>query len=149
MSLKNRNFVDQKYLRDVPGWKDAPVPICMGGDFRALTFCCKPGHSLSFGFKCLRDKTLKEIGLSQKEFMRIKDEFSVLHDWDSSYPCFGSLTYCCMRRNGCFRRDTALAQRYPGKNFEESLEAYFTLKKELAKLILQAAERKEQLQNFE
>jgi predicted metal-binding transcription factor (methanogenesis marker protein 9) len=56
--------IDQDKLRDLPGWeKDAPVPVCMNGDYRALTFCCKPGFSLTFGFKCQRDEKLKEIGI--------------------------------------------------------------------------------------
>ena len=60
--------IDQEKLRDIPGWeKNAPIPICMGGDYRALTFCCKPGYSLTFGFKCKRNKTLKEIGISPEE----------------------------------------------------------------------------------
>ena len=71
-------------LRDLPGWeKVAPIPLCMGGDYRALTFCCKPGYSLAFAFKCRRDEILSELGLSPEEFIKIKEEFSKENNWDS------------------------------------------------------------------
>ena len=68
--------IPKELLRDIPGWKNAPVPICMGGDYRALTWCCKPGLPLTFADKCKRDQKLKEIGMSADEFIRIKDDFS-------------------------------------------------------------------------
>ena len=69
MRIGDKRFImqelDKDKLRDLPGWeKNAPIPICMGGDYRALTFCCKPGYSLTFGYKCRRDKRLKELGIS-------------------------------------------------------------------------------------
>jgi predicted metal-binding transcription factor (methanogenesis marker protein 9) len=129
--------IKQDKLRDVPGWeKNAPVPICMGGDLRALTFCCKPGYSLTFGFKCLRDERLREIGLDPEEFIRIKEEFSNENEWLSDVVCFGSISYCCMRRGGCPRRDVALVERYPGMTFDKIMELYFQKKKELSKKIL-------------
>ena len=68
-------------VRDIPGWgSNAPIPICMDGDHRALTFCCKPGHSLTFGNKCRRDKKLSEIGLSEEDFISIKEKFSIDND---------------------------------------------------------------------
>lgn len=131
-------------LRDVPGWeKDAPVPICMGGDYRALTFCCKPGHSLTFGFKCKRDEKLKEVGVDPEEFMRIKEEFSKENDWASDVVCFGSIAYCCMRRNGCKNRDVALVERYPEMPLEEIMKLYFQKKKELSKKILECVTNQE------
>lgn len=131
-------------LRDVPGWeKDAPVPICMGGDYRALTFCCKPGHSLTFGFKCKRDEKLKEVGVDPEEFMRIKEEFSKENDWASDVVCFGSIAYCCMRRNGCMNRDVALVERYPEMPLEEIMKLYFQKKKELSKKILECVTNQE------
>lgn len=130
--------LDEDKLRDLPGWaENAPVPVCMGGDYRALTFCCKPGYSLTFGFKCLRDKALKEIGMSQEEFIKIKEEFSKENEWSSDIVCFGSISYCCMRSGGCPRRDTALAMRYPNKTKDEMMRTYFQKKKELAKRILE------------
>ncbi|MHA1611457.1 MAG: hypothetical protein ACTSVZ_03580 [Promethearchaeota archaeon] len=138
-----RKLVDPQYLRDVPGWFNAPVPVCMGGDYRALSFCCKPGSSLTFGYKCRRDERLMEIGMTPEEFIRIKQEYSTEHDWDSKHPCFGSISYCCMRQSGCSHRDAALKERYPEKSYKEALEEYFRLKKILAKEILQQAKNKE------
>ncbi|MBD3212164.1 MAG: methanogenesis marker 9 domain-containing protein [Candidatus Lokiarchaeota archaeon] len=129
--------LEEDKLRDLPGWEmHAPVPICMGGDYRALTFCCKPGYSLTFGFKCKRDKVLSELGMSHQQFIQIKEDFSQEHDWDSDIVCFGSISYCCMRRGGCPRRDLALKRRYPDMTYEERLKHYFTKKKELARNIL-------------
>ncbi|MBD3195946.1 MAG: hypothetical protein GF317_12870 [Candidatus Lokiarchaeota archaeon] len=129
--------LEKDKLRDIPGWeKNAPVPICMGGDYRALTFCCKPGYSLTFGFKCRRDSTLAELGLSQEDFVRIKEDFSIENNWDSDIVCFGSISYCCMRRGGCSRRDLALEKKYPELSEEERMKLYFTKKRNLSKRIL-------------
>lgn len=133
------DLVDAQFLRNVPGWKNAPVPVCMGGDYRALTFCCKPGYQLTFAGKCRRDQVLKEIGMDPEHFMELKEKFSQPHDWGSDSPCFGSLSYCCMRRNGCYRRDFALAQRYPQLSRQEIMEEYFSKKRLLAELILRNA----------
>ena len=66
--------IDPNKLRDLAGWeKNAPIPLCMGGDYRALTFCCKPGYALTFGFKCQRDSTLQSLGISQEDFIKIKE----------------------------------------------------------------------------
>jgi predicted metal-binding transcription factor (methanogenesis marker protein 9) len=130
--------IDSDNFRDLPGWKDAPIPICMGGDYRALTFCCKPGFSLTFAFKCRRDEVLRELNISAEDFIKIKEEFSKENNWDSKIVCFGSISYCCMRRNGCPRRDVALKQRYPKKSVEEFMEIYFKKKKELSKKILES-----------
>ncbi|MHA1785844.1 MAG: hypothetical protein ACTSVE_11690 [Candidatus Helarchaeota archaeon] len=140
--------LDPKLLRDVPGWKGAPVPLCYGGDYRALTFCCSPYYPLTFSAHCRRKSVLEEIGMTEKEFVEIKRQFSKENDWDDNRVCFGSLSYCCMRRGGCpGGRDHALIDRY-GKNPEdgltdEILEIYFSLKKELAKRILEKARRKD------
>jgi len=130
--------LDPDKLRDVPGWKNAPIHICMDADYRGLTFCCKPGHSLTFGFKCTRDEALKELGISEEEFIKIKEEFSKDNDWDSDLVCFGSISYCCMRRGGCPRRDPALEKRYPDKTIEEYMKIYYEKKKQLAKKILES-----------
>ncbi len=130
--------LDPDKLRDIPGWEeDAPIPLCMGGDYRALTFCCKPGYSLTFAFKCRRDERLNELGLSPEELIKIKEEFSKENKWDSEVVCFGSMAYCCMRRNGCSRRDMALSERYPNITVEDIMTTYFKKKKELSKRILE------------
>ncbi|MFX1567633.1 MAG: hypothetical protein ACFFCV_04605 [Promethearchaeota archaeon] len=136
--------LEEDKIRNLPGWeKNAPVPICMGGDYRALTFCCKPGYSLTFGFKCRRDERLDELGLGQVEFIRIKEEFSKENNWDSDLVCFGSLSYCCMRQGGCSRRDLALVERYPDKKIEDIMKTYYRKKKELAKRILKCVDNPE------
>jgi predicted metal-binding transcription factor (methanogenesis marker protein 9) len=140
--------IPSSLLRDIPGWKDAPVPICMFGDLRALSWCCKPGSSLTFGFKCLRDEKLKEIGLSSEEFLRIKEEFSEKHGWESDFTCFGNFSYCCMRNGGCSRRDAGFADKYPDQTIEESKEKYYALKKELANIILKAAKNQSLVKDY-
>ena len=130
--------LDPEKIRDISGWEEnAPVPICMGGDYRALTFCCKPGYSLTFGFKCRRDIILKKIELPPEDFMAIKEQFSKDNDWDSDVVCFGSISYCCMRRGGCPRRDIALTLRYPNLTKDNVMKIYFQKKKELSKRILE------------
>ena len=130
--------LEEDKVRNLPGWENiAPIPLCMGGDYRALTFCCKPGYSLTYVLKCKRDEILDDLGLSSEEFIEIKEEFSKENKWNSEIVCFGSLSYCCMRRNGCSRRDLALAERYPGKTLEEIMEIYFKKKKKLSKRILE------------
>jgi predicted metal-binding transcription factor (methanogenesis marker protein 9) len=130
--------VNSDNLRDLSGWKNAPVPICMGGDYRALTFCCKPGYSLTFSFKCRRDEVLSELKISSEKFIGIKEEFSKENNWDSDIVCFGSISYCCMRRNGCPKRDVALKQKYPEKSVEAFMKIYFQKKRELSKIILES-----------
>lgn len=147
-SPKIKSLVDKGLLRDVPGWKDAPVPACFGGDPRSLTFCCHPGFSLTFSFKCRRDKLLKEVGMTKEEFVKLKDDFSKEHDWGGPV-CFESLSYCCMRRGGCpGNRDHVLKQKYPGKPWEEVLAIYFSLKRELALKLLKACRNKDVVQPF-
>ncbi|MFX0057230.1 MAG: methanogenesis marker 9 domain-containing protein [Candidatus Heimdallarchaeota archaeon] len=130
--------LDPEKLRNLPGWENAPIHICMDGDYRGLTFCCKPGYSLTFELKCKRDGVLKELGITSKEFIRIKEKFSKENKWDSDLVCFGSISYCCMRRGGCPRRDPALQRRYPNKSKEEIMEIYYSKKKELSKKILES-----------
>lgn len=142
-SAKGIEKISKKYLRDIPGWKNAPIPVCMGGDYRALSWCCKPGYSLTFGFKCLRDKRLSEIGLSSEEFEAIKEQFSKERGWDSKYTCFGSFSYCCMRRGGCSRRDAGFREKWPDKTYDEIYEEYAREKRKLAIELLKAAKKKE------
>ena len=129
--------------RNVPGWEDAPVPVCFGGDARALAFCCKYVHPMGPGYTCTRNKKLAEIGLSVDEFLRIKEEFSRTEgrDWYSDFVCFGSLAYCCLRTAGCKRRDAALRDKYPGQEMDTIFEQYFSQKKILAQLLLDAVKQ--------
>ena len=129
--------LDPEKLRNIPGWENAPIHICMGADCRGLTFCCKPGYSLTFGFKCSRDEALNDLDLTPEDFIKIKEDFSRENDWDSDIVCFGSISYCCMRKGGCSRRDPALQMRYPDKTREEFMKIYYEKKKDLAKIILE------------
>ncbi|MEM3012838.1 MAG: hypothetical protein QW084_05705 [Candidatus Hadarchaeales archaeon] len=132
-------MVQEDLTRKVPGWSDAPVPICHGGDLRALTFCCHPDYPITFSAVCLRERALKEAGLPSRKYVEIKDWFSEQVGWDSPDVCFGSLSYCCMRRRGCpGERDRVLARLY-GEDFEKALEEYFLRKRVLAVHLLRRA----------
>jgi predicted metal-binding transcription factor (methanogenesis marker protein 9) len=142
-ATKARNSIDalvpKAMLRDLPGWSIAPVPACFGGDPRSLTFCCHPGHALTFADSCQRDDLLEKVGLSKADFVRIKDAFSKAHGWDDERTCFGNLSYCCMRAGGCpGNRDIVLKEKYPGKSWDEVKRAYFSLKKALGLELLKA-----------
>ncbi|MBD3185730.1 hypothetical protein GF325_02785 [Candidatus Bathyarchaeota archaeon] len=145
-----RDLVPGKLLRDVPGWKNAPVPACFGGDPRSLTFCCHPGYSLTFSFKCRRDELLAKCGLSKERFVEIKDKFSRVHGWEADTVCFKSFSYCCMRRGGCpGGRDHALQERYPNcETFDDVLAEYFSRKRQLALELLHACENKDDVQQY-
>lgn len=140
--------VSEHFLRDLAHWEQAPVPICFHGDYRALTFCCKPGCGLNFASKCQRDTTLHEIGLPPEEFTRVKEEFSQEHSWDAPETCFGSLSYCCMRQGGCSRRDLALTRVYPQLSYTEALGEYYRLKRELAQRLLHRASNQKIISPF-
>lgn len=134
--------MDSEKVRNVPGWEDAPVPVCFGGDVRALAFCCKYVHAMPPGYECRRDEKLAEIGLSVEKFIHIKEEFSQTEDrdWHSDHVCWGSLAYCCLRTSGCRLRDTALKEKYPGQDKDTVFEEYFSQKKILARRLLEAGE---------
>ncbi len=142
-------LVPKNMLRDLPGWPIAPVPACYGGDPRSLTFCCHPGHALTFADTCQRDVLLEKVGLSKAEFVRVKDAFSKAHDWDDDRTCFGNLSYCCMRAGGCpGNRDIVLQEKYPGKSWEEIKQIYFSLKQALSIELLKACKNKVLVEPF-
>ncbi len=136
---------DPKLIRNLPGWKTAPVPVCFGGDVRALSWCCHPDYSLTFSYHCKRKKALELIGMTEEEYCKIKDEFSKEFGLDDSRVCFKSLSYCCMRRGGCpGERDNVLKDKFgKTKPWEEVLKQYFSIKKILAIRILEKAKNKE------
>lgn len=74
--------------------------------------------------------------------MHIKEEFSKKHTWNGNFCCFGSLSYCCMRRNGCDRRDADLQFRYPKLSKDAMMAEYFKRKRELAKIILDSVKNR-------
>ncbi|MHA1131927.1 MAG: hypothetical protein ACTSQI_14065 [Candidatus Helarchaeota archaeon] len=139
-------MIDEKKTRDVPGWRFAPVPVCFGGDFRALAFCCHPSYGLTHSAICRRKVTLKKIGLSEDEYVKIKDTFSKQHNWDDPRVCFKSLSYCCMRRNGCPNtRDYVLFELYGDIDtpWEVIQKEYFSRKRILSIELLKRAKNKE------
>ena len=134
---------DPRFIRDVPGWSTAPVPVCFGGDPRGLAFCCDPNYSLAFADKCKRHAVLDKIGLSEEELLAIKRSFSRDHGLDHDVVCFKSLAFCCLRRRGCQYRDFAIVELLDG-----DLERYFRLKRLLAQKILEAAENQEFVKQY-
>ena len=140
------------------GSKNAPVPACFGGDPRSITFCCHPGYNLTFSYKCQRANMLRRIGMSNDQFVLIKDEFAEKNCWEDSRVCFGSLSYCCMRRDGCpGGRDLVLFEKYGGNNskvirngekWDHVRMKYFSLKKELALILLRAAKNQNEVEPY-
>ncbi len=131
-------IIDPRMTRTVPGWNNAPVPVCFGGDPRALTFCCDPRKSLAFAAKCAHAAMLDRIGLSEKRYLAIKRDFTREHDLAHTGTCFGSLAFCCLRRRGCPSRDAAIHNLLDGDT-----KRYFRLKRTLAVRLLEAASRDE------
>jgi predicted metal-binding transcription factor (methanogenesis marker protein 9) len=142
---------DERNIRNLPGWKFAPVPICFGGDVRALAFCCHPLYNLTHSAICRRKATLEKIGLTEDEFIQIKDAFSKLHNWDDPRVCFKSLSYCCMRRDGCPNtRDYVLYELYGNSStpWPTIQQEYFSRKRLLSIEILKAAKNKALVKPF-
>jgi len=133
---------DNSRIRTVPGWENAPVPLCFGGDPRALTFCCDPRYPLAYEQKCIRKKVLEDIGLSEEEYLDIKRRFTEEMGWGSENVCFNSLAFCCLRRNGCPRRDEVV------KDICGSLKDYFTKKRILAIELLKAAKNRDDIASY-
>ena len=129
-------------IREVPGWKDCPVPVCYGGDLRAITFCCHPKYPLEFNTICRRGEILKKIELTNEKFIEIKERFSEEVGWKDTRLCFKSLAYCCLRRNGCpAERDTVLKKLY-GDDYSKTFKEYILLKRVLTIRLLKQANEK-------
>jgi predicted metal-binding transcription factor (methanogenesis marker protein 9) len=144
-------MIDGTKTRNLPGWKSAPVPICLGGDFRALAFCCHPFYNLTHSSICRRKITLDKIGISEQEFVRIKEDFSKRHQWNDPRVCFKSLAYCCMRRDGCpGNRDYVLYELYGNETtpWEVIQKEYFSRKRLLCIELLKAAKNQELTRPF-
>lgn len=144
-------MIDETKTRNLPGWKYAPIPICLGGDIRALAFCCHPDYNLTHSAVCRRKMALEKIDLSETEYVHIKSSFSKHCNWDDPRVCFGSLSYCCMRRNGCPNtRDYVLYEKYGDRStpWEHIQKEYFSRKRLLCLEILKAAKNKELVKLF-
>ncbi|MDY6930393.1 MAG: methanogenesis marker 9 domain-containing protein [Halobacteriota archaeon] len=133
---------DPDLIRNVPGWEDAPVPLCHGGDPRALAFCCDPRYPLTHEARCAVIRTLDEIGLSKEEYIKIKENFSEEMGWSNDHSCFGSLSFCCLRSKGCHRRDPEVLRLCEG------FEDYYKSKCRLAVRILKSAKNKELVEPY-
>jgi len=80
--------------------------------------------------------------------VEIKEWFSKVVGWDSSAVCFGSLSYCCMRRRGCpGERDRVLVGLY-GEPLSRALEEYFLRKRVLAVHLLREASHRESVRGL-
>ncbi|MHA1729734.1 MAG: hypothetical protein ACTSWY_13545 [Promethearchaeota archaeon] len=53
-----------------------------------------------------------------------------------------------MRRGGCSQRDVGLQERYPDNSMEEIMKFYFSLKKELANILLKGAKNQKLVEDF-
>jgi len=142
---------NESNIRNLPGWKNAPVPICFGGDIRALAFCCHPKYNLTHSSICRRKITLEKIGLTEEQYIQIKDAFSEDHNWGDPRVCFKSLSYCCMRRDGCPNtRDYVLYELYGDSSTPWSTiqQEYFSRKRLLCIEILKGAKKKALIKPF-
>jgi tRNA-dihydrouridine synthase B len=110
---------------DEQGWYNSPKQLCRGGDIRALTFCCMPVKD------CPLIPTLKRIGISKEEFLKIKTEAVKNTPLDAGqHTCFGSLVWCCKISSPCMFRDITIQQE--GLTSKE----YMRLKRELSDTIM-------------
>ncbi len=110
---------------DEQGWYNSPKQLCRGGDIRALTFCCMPVKD------CPLIPTLKRIGISKEEFLKIKTEAVKNSPLNSGqHTCFGSLVWCCKTSSPCMFRDMTIKQE--GLTSKE----YMRLKRELSDTIM-------------
>ena len=110
---------------DEQGWYNSPKQLCRGGDIRALTFCCMPVKD------CPLIPTLKRIGITKEEFLKIKIEAVKNTPLEAGqHTCFGSLVWCCKISSPCMFRDMTIQQE--GLTNKE----YMRLKRELSDTIM-------------
>lgn len=109
------------------GWYNAPKHICSGGDLRGLAFCCPPVKA------CSVQGALEKLGLSPKEFVRMKLEIARGTPLEKGEgTCFGSLIWCCKISKPCFMRDAAL------RKIGLSERDYMDLKRKVADELLRS-----------
>jgi len=91
---------------------------------------------------------LNTVGLSQKEFVEVKNKFSKDVGWDNEKVCFGSLSYCCLRKNGCPSwRDIVLRELY-GPDFKKAFREYMLRKRVLAVKLLEKGKNKDLFKEY-
>lgn len=75
--------------------------LCNASPLTSLVFCCSVEKKCPF-----RDKALKILGISKKEYTRIKEENKI----EAKGTCYGNLAYCCSLNSACESRDKALKE---------------------------------------
>ena len=111
-------------LQETVGWYNAPKHICAGGDLRGLAFCCAPVKN------CPLRYVLKRAGITEEEYIRIKESFADTELGEGASTCFGSMVWCCKITRPCPWRDSTL------QDLGFSDVEYMQLKKKLAEKLL-------------
>ena len=106
------------------GWYNAPKHLCAGGDLRGLAFCCLPVKD------CPLHYALKRAGITEEEYVRVKDGFKQTKLGLGRDTCFGSVVWCCKITRPCPWRDSCLQDQ----GFSDV--EYMRLKKQLAEELL-------------
>jgi TIM-barrel protein len=122
-ALENILTEVQLFQRAV-GWYNAPKHLCAGGDLRGLAFCCLPVKD------CPLHYALKRAGITEKEYVRVKDSFKRTKLGAGPDTCFGSMVWCCKITRPCPWRDSCLQD----EGFSDV--EYMHLKKQLAEELL-------------
>src|ERR1035437_8622288 len=113
----------QSYQEAV-GWYNAPKHICAGGDLRGLAYCCMPVK------ECPLRYVLKRAGISEDEYVQIKESFNNTKLGAGPGTCFGSMVWCCKITRPCPWRDSSL------QDLGFSDVEYMQLNKQLAERFL-------------
>ncbi|MGA3198104.1 MAG: methanogenesis marker 9 domain-containing protein [Halobacteriota archaeon] len=111
-------------FQEAVGWYNAPKHICAGGDLRGLAYCCMPVK------ECPLRYVLKRAGISQEEYVQIKESFNNTKLGAGPDTCFGSMVWCCKITRPCPWRDGSL------QDLGISDVEYMQLKKQLAEKFL-------------
>jgi len=111
-------------FQEAVGWYNAPKHICAGGDLRGLAYCCMPVK------ECPLHYVLKRAGISEEDYVRIKESFNKTKLGAGPDTCFGSMVWCCKITRPCPWRDGTL------QDLGFSDVEYMQLKKQLAERFL-------------
>ncbi|MGA7469449.1 MAG: methanogenesis marker 9 domain-containing protein, partial [Halobacteriota archaeon] len=117
-------LTEVRSVQEAVGWYNAPKHICAGGDLRGLAYCCMPVK------ECPLRYVLKRAGISQEEYVKIKESFNNTKLGAGPDTCFGSMVWCCKITRPCPWRDGSL------QDLGFSDVEYMQLKKQLAERFL-------------
>ena len=95
-------LTEVRSVQEAVGWYNAPKHICAGGDLRGLAYCCMPVK------ECPLRYVLKRAGISQEEYVKIKESFNNTKLGAGPDTCFGSMVWCCKITRPCPWRDGSL-----------------------------------------